>query len=477
MREYELIIDEALKKGLSPGREIPSGTDYLWVAKGFRVGRFELEGYVVCNDDPLTGLVDMLYSWPFPQFIQGERYNFLVIRDSVVNNEDKIYVVTDDYTVTHIFDCDELTFGESQLMEVADFGEYAIMTNRAVMIYWSVPLTDWHEIRSSATIPMMGTMCNFKGQIVGGNVRGVWNVVTGVYDAWHDCNETFYIWSKIGSADFTPDQGNLAGYRRDPYGGEVYHTRRLGDVVIGYSNKGITKLTPVSDPAPTFKFDELEGVGLINKGAVDGDLNRQVYVGADLILREITREGIKELGYFQYMHSIEGGEDIIVKYDKRLKDFYIGNSKETYLLSPHGLTEVPQHPSAIWSIPPWDEDESVMLPTTVDDEYYMIGTGILDMGYRGQKTIFSIETDALLILEPEVAAWWMESFVTMGETKWVPINKQGIAALICSGSDLAVAIRFTTVASTMRLNYIKVRYKMTDLRGIRGVYAPPLRGQ
>ena len=31
--------------------------------------------------------------------------------------------------------------------------------------------------------------------------------------------------------------------------------------------------------------------------------------------------------------------------------------------------------------------------------------------------------------------------------------------------------------STIGIDYIKVRYKMTDLRGIRGVYAPPLRGQ
>ncbi len=477
MREYELIIDEALKFGLGSGREIPTGNEELWVAKGFRVGKTELEGYVECNNDNLAGRVDLLYSWPFPQFIQGERYNFLIVRDSVVNHEDKVYVVDDGYTTTHIFDCDVATFGTGTLMEVADFGNYALMTNGSIMIYWDTGINDWHEVRSTVDIPMMRTVCNFKGQIVGGNVVGVWNVVTGVYDDWLDCDETFYCWSKIGEAVFTPDRGNVSGYRRDPYGGEVLHVKRLRDGVIGYSSKGIVLMTPANEPATTFAFTELSDVGLINQGAMDGNLDRHVFVGADLIVREITKEGIKDLGYYRYMNSVEGGEDIIVKYDKRMKDFYIGNSEETYLLSPYGLTEVPQHPSAIWSISPWDDDESNMLPNTVDDYEPTIASGILDMGYRGQKTIFSIETDALLTLEPEVAVWWMESFLVGGDTGYVPINDQGIAAIICAGSDLAVSIKFKVIASTIRLNYIKVRYKMTDLRGIRGVYAPPIRGQ
>ena len=77
MREYELIIDEALRKGLTPERNIPKDTEWLWQALGFRIGRGGLEGYENSTDNPLSGVVTMLYSWPFPQFIQGERYKFL----------------------------------------------------------------------------------------------------------------------------------------------------------------------------------------------------------------------------------------------------------------------------------------------------------------------------------------------------------------------------------------------------------------
>ena len=262
MREYELTIDEALKKGLCPEVSLPKNKDWLMECLGFRIGKESLEGYKICNNDPLAGLVDIDYSWPFPQFIQGERYNFLISRDALVDHEDSVYLIGDDYTVTHIFDIDELTFGVGTLMEVADFGEYAFMTNGVIMIYWDVTLAVWHEIIASATIPMMRTICNFKGQAVGGNI----------VSAWHDCDETYYVWSKIGNMDFTPDRQNEAGYRRCPFGGEVYHVRRLKDSVIGYSSKGVIQLDPVIAPVATFETKELHDVGLINRGAIDGNL-------------------------------------------------------------------------------------------------------------------------------------------------------------------------------------------------------------
>ena len=466
MREYELIIDEALKKGLTPERNLPKNEEWLWQAIGFRIGRGGLEGYRNSTDNPLSGVVDMLYSWPFPQWITGERYNFLIIRDSVVNYEDKVYVITDGYVATHIFDCDVLTFGLGTLMEVADFGEYAFMTNGVIMIYWDVGLADWHEIVASTTIPMMRTVCNFKGQMVGG----------GVLSAWHDCDETFYCWSKIGSADFTPDDNNEAGYRRDPYGGKVYHVRRLDDKVIGYSSKGITRLNPAIEPVPSFGFDELSNVGLINQGAMDGDLDRHVYVGTDLVVREVTREGIKELGYYLYMDDLNPTKDIIVKYDRIKKDFYIGNDEQTYLLSPYGLTQVPQHPSAVWTISEWD-DELVMLPNTLDDPCVpMLSTGTVDMGYRGMKTVFSVEADVSFTIGPEAAVGWLNTLDAWGWGNYVPLNDEGIAVNIVSSTNFIILLRFEYVATSICLTYIKLQYKMTDTRGLRGAYVMPQRG-
>ena len=461
MREYELIIDEPLKAGLSPFNLAPFNTQVLKECLGWRLGKAGLWKYEL-KENPFDAAVDVTPSWPFPQVITGERYNFLIVRDSVVNNEDRVYSFSDDHgTVNFIFAVDELTFGQGTLMEVADFGEYAFMTNGVIMIYWDTTIVDWHEIVASATIPMMRTVCNFKGQMVGGNV----------VSAWHDCDETFYCWSKIGSADFTPEEDNEAGYRRCPYGGEVYHVRRLGDNVIGYSSKGITALSPVGSPAATFGFTELSDVGLINQGAMNGNLDVQVYVGEDNIVRRITKQGVEELGYEEYIDELNG--TIIVQFDKKYKDFYIGDSDKTFLLTPQGMTEIPQHPSAVWR----RDNETYILPPTSDDYYQTIMTYPTDLGYAGQKTIMEIETDLFLGYYPEVAVSYYLNPTSYSTTPYVPLNNQNIATIIASGNAFAIHLRCDPTYDNSRVGYIKVRYKMTDLRGIRGVYAPGLRGQ
>jgi len=460
VREFELIIDQSLKNGLTPEENLHIRTPYLLGCNGFRCGKSGLEGHKRLHN-PLPVTVDMYYNWPFPQFIIGEFYNILVVRDSLTSN-DYVYTVSDDHaTVTLITTIDGSIFGVGTLMEAADFGEYIFMVNGVVMVYRDTVFLNWTTLAASATIPMMKTVCNFKGQAVGGNITS----------AWYDCDETFYVWSKIGSIDFTPAQGMEAGYRRCPYGGEVQNVRRLGDLVVGYSSKGITFLMPINEPT-TFGFKEMSDIGIINQGAVAGSNTQHVYVGEDYILRSVTAEGIKELGYKYFMEDLSG-EDIIVSYDPSNKDFYIGNSTKTFLLSPYGLTEVKQHPSTVWR----RDQESYMLPDNVDDHDAVIQSEVRDMEYRGRKTVFTIETDAFLCFESEAKVYWADSIAAWGETDYTPINDMGIASVIASGNIFSFGLKFTPVLEAFLISYIKVRFKMTDLRGIRGVYAPPPRGQ
>ena len=464
MREYELIIDDALKVGLSPYDINSFNIPVLNECLGFRIGKGQLELFET-KDNPLPVTIDMFYDWPFPQYIVGDSYNILVVRDTV-NQEDDVYAISDDHnTVTAVFSVDELTFGKGGLMEVADFGEYCFMVNGVCMIYWNVTTTSWVATLATATIPLMSTICNFKGQAIGGGIKSV----------WHDCDETFYVWSKIGEMDFTPDRKNTAGYRRCPFGGEVFNVRRLINKVVGYSSKGVTLMTPIDDPTTTFGFSEESDVGLINKGAIASspDFSRHVYVGNDLRVREFTKDGIKELGYKHLMEFLGTDEDIIVNYDPLNKDFYIGNSTQTFLLSPQGMSEVPQHPSAIWQ----KNRETYFLPDAVDDYEALIVPEAFDFEYRGQKTIFSVESDILVVDSPEVAIDYYLNLTTIGTTDYVPMNDEGVAAIIASGTAFRVRLKFEPTYSNTRIGYIKVRYKMTDLRGLRGVYAPPLRGQ
>jgi len=459
VREYEWNIDKALMRGLAP-ELLPVNAEFLYECIGFRCGKARLEPHVLL-DDPIPATVDKYYDWPFPQFFVGDAFNILVIRDTT-NQQDSVYNVSADHlTVTHIFDVDELTFGKGTMMEYADFGEYAIMVNGVIMIAWNPALSAWVPSLATATIPLMRTICNFKGQAVGGNVVG----------AWYDCDETFYIWSKIGSMDFILDEGNEAGYRRCPYGGIVRNVRRLGDSVIGYSSKGVTVLHTTPEPS-TLGFKGICDIGIINQGAVNGSLARHIFVGEDYRIREVTPEGVKDLGYQSYMETL-AGEDIIVSYDPSKKDFYIGNSTKTFLLSPYGLTEVLQHPSAVWR----SNNETCMIPDTVAITKPLITSEPIDMGYAGQKTISVIESDVSVVDGPEAGVGYTHDNSIWGAASYKPMNNQGIVAVTASGNAFLVSLRFSNIYNNTRISYIKARYKMTDLRGIRGVYAPPLRGQ
>ena len=450
MREFELIIDEAFRNGLSPLRVTPTNSQLLYECLGYRLGKAGLEQYEV-KYNFLPPAIDMHYSWPFPQFISGERYNFLIVRDSL---HDNVYTVSDDMdSVSLIASVDN----SGTLMEVADFGKYAIMVNGVAIIYWDELSGSWLTATSLSTVPMLRTICSFKGQAIGGNV---------VSD-WYDCDETFYVWSRIGSIDFTLDKSNISGYRRCPFGGTVHNVRRLGNVVVGYSSKGLVVIEPVQSPSVTFGFVEVSNVGIINQGAVNGNYDHHVYVGEDYILREVTNGGVKDIGYERYIEQLTNG-DIIVSYDKKLNDFYISDGTKTFLLSPSGLTEIPQHPSAVWRL----NNSTCMLPDTEDSYEPIVTTFPFDMSYRGQKTVCSIESDVFPVSSTDIAIDYCNDSVNYYITDYKPINNQGTCSITVSGNSFRFKIR-----GGLGISYIKARYKMTDLRSIKGVYAPPPRGQ
>jgi archaellum component FlaG (FlaF/FlaG flagellin family) len=120
-----------------------------------------------------------------------------------------------------------------------------------------------------------------------------------------------------------------------------------------------------------------------------------------------------------------------------------------------------------------------MIPETVDSDLPVIVTEPFDMLYAGQKTLSSIETDAAVVSDPEAGA-----DCTFDNNSWTlanykDINNQGIATVSVAGNSFRACIRFGAIYNNTRISYLKVRFKMTDLRGIRGVYAPPtsFRGQ
>jgi hypothetical protein len=118
-----------------------------------------------------------------------------------------------------------------------------------------------------------------------------------------------------------------------------------------------------------------------------------------------------------------------------------------------------------------------MIPDAEDVVDSEICSEVFDMGYRGQKTISTMETDAYLTGDITAAVDYAFDINTFGTSPYFPINNVGIASINVAGNMFRFRLRFDENYSGFRLSYIRARYKMTDLRGVRGVYAPPLRGQ
>ena len=637
MREFYTTIDEALTKGLRPEKRMPRGSPYLHECRSLRIGKNALEAIPFLRDRVSFQVTDHLghffhYDWPFPQFLKQENWKILVVRDTV-NARDMVYSFDDTYQITEVFAIDEVIYGKGSLMEMADFGEYVFLTNGVIMLWWDPTVAAWNNATTMTNIPVMRTVCNFKGQMIGGCVSG-----------WYGCDETFIVWSDIGSVNFTPSTRNQAGFRRDPFGGEVYHVRRLGDDVIVYSSAGITRMFPVSSPAATFGFEELHDVGLLNRGAMNGDKNQHLFVDGDYVAWRVTAKGLEELGYAEYIAGLDAeygagfDQPTIVSYNPYKKDFYISDSEKSLLLSPYGMTSFPSPVNTVWNciesynkpvelvtdgglelwtgddpdhwrktengagssitdettivfegshsakcttgvigggialegdvvygsgsqymvtmrlygnglygvrildeptvaggldgivIPPaeWTEyrflftanansdvirilraydtegnwsfyvdSVSVKRHVIIDTEYIgscglpeppdeanypLVVSDVIDMGYRAQKTIFSIEVGGSLLPNVEVAVdYRMHPLVDFTRTDFVPLNYEGVASLIVSGTEFRIVVRCDWFIGahdfTSSLDYITARWKMTDLRGLRGVYAAPPRGQ
>jgi hypothetical protein len=236
----------------------------------------------------------------------------------------------------------------------------------------------------------------------------------------------------------------------------------------------------VQQPAATFGFKELYDKGPINRGAVASSLDHKVHVFVDeeLNVCRVTSNGVEVLGYHIFMEELDNeGEDIIVLYDPGDKDFYIGNSTKTYLLSPYGLTEIQQHPSAVWRAEP-GQQKTYVSPDTIDEDYEpLIQTSAFDMNYRGHKTIFTLECSAMISQGMQGSVGWANDLFTWAYTDWVEANDAGVVPIIINGADFVMRIKFSNVYEMTRVSFIKARYKMTDMRSLRGVYAPPPRGQ
>lgn len=453
MREFETIIDY-ISKGLRPRGRSSRNVEGLTECYNLRCGSRGLEFYQPLTD-PLSN-INLKPSWPFPQLLNSNKYRFLIIRDSAAG-EDLIYEVASDWSLTLILAVDVVTFGTGFRWSVADFDEYVLLTNGVVMVYRDTVADAFIPTLTLTNTPRCNTVCDFKGQLIGGAVRS----------SWYDGDTSSIIWSDIGSISCTPDEKNEAGFRRHPYEGEVYQVMRLGDNVIVYGSRGVMAMRPAQQ---TFQFVELYDKGIYSRYAAGGDKHQQVFVDEKgFVFRLDQNLKLEKLGYEEFTQQMG---DIVISYDDEELDFYLSDGVRSYLLSEQGLSEIGESPSSILC-----EDGLLGLFVDLEDDDVRLTTDLIDMGYRGQKTSEVVEvgvfTDGLVKVGID---WRIDKKDSLSRTDLVEVNNQGVVAIRVVGTEFRVHLECSNFDG-FDLDYLKLRYKMTDMRSIRGVYAPPPRGQ
>ena len=240
-----------------------------------------------------------------------------------------------------------------------------------------------------------------------------------------------------------------------------------------YGYNGVSALKPVIEPAPTFAHILLHDVGIYNKGAVAGNDREHCFVGSDGYVYKLDSSlKVARLGYKEFITQLTNGT-IVVLYDSSEGDFYFSDGVKSFVLTPKGMAEIYQRLSTL------ERYNGVKYGVSDDDSdtSFIAVTDRMDFGLKGRKSVETIEVSCQGSGTFYAAVDWRngpgDSFQ---RTSWVQLNDQGVATIKCSAAEFRFCVKCSSYEDVF-VSSMKVRFKMEDLRSIRGIYAPPPRGQ
>jgi len=480
MREFNFPFQEGLVKGLRAYPNNPYNEQALIDLYNARVGSIGPEGYhnIVNLGSSFT------IAWPFPQVFLGSKYCFIAERTKIHNigfdsisaslnieNSDSVLDELGEAILDEL--SEEITWSGFESLinlptggfwDYADFGAFVILSNGSTIAFIDHATDPANPaigtMASSSVFPRCRTYCNFKGQIIGGNVQS----------SWHDCDESSVIWSKIGSADFTPSVSMEAGYKvMSEFTGVVHKVKRFAKGFVIYGANGIVYAEAMDWNLSMYKglpfgFYEISNVGIPSIKAVSGDDKEHVFVdNLSRIWRWVGQEPPKELGYVEYMEQMDL-VDIVVSFDPGKRDYYIADGNKGFLLSPFGLSEIHQLPTSLLHY----GGKLYGIAESNNDEGFVLETDVIDFKNRGHKTLVTVELGAENSQPFKLSVGWKSN--NTGTFAYSPIklvNPNGVAYPRVTADDFRIKVTSTS-SSGLKFSYMNIRGNMTDIRSVRG---------
>ncbi len=465
MREFEYIFDQGLMRGLRKEPRNRSKEQTLVKAHNVKADKYGLEAY-----EPLP----FRTAWKtharsidshYPKIFNGSLYSYLITKADKV---DHIYIAEinpNTFALTNMYKVP--MSGDRTFNSFADFGKFHVLSGDigTLIINRETGRNMFYD-NSNLPIPIVLSWCAFRGQLVGGNVKGNWNYLTTKHVMWSDIGAM-----NVVCTDCKGEVGNMY----IPTSGDIVKVLPLREHVIVYSTTDVFALTPVITPAPTFKLTKIGSIGIKTGTEVDGDEHTHLIVSADGTAYTLSNDlQLNELGYREFLSPAADSAPVNVIYDKYNNEWRISCNNISYLLTSFGLTTTYQYVTGVYFGP---HSSIGAAGWQTPERNAMIITDDTDFGYRGIKTIHGMEIDsgpANKVLGDIQTKYSRK--VEFVNNKLINFNDVGQIGKVYSGTNFRIVILFAWYKD-FNLDYIKLRYKMSDMRGIRGVYAPPPRGQ
>ena len=503
MREFETRLVESFNNGLSPSPRLGVNTPYLSVCQNMKP---TVEG-LVSHDAVQQAVSDLAINFPFPQLFKGQ--SVILLADAT-----KLYTVNEtSWLKSQLTISGSITSGGA--WHFVDLFDYWILFNGSSVVYKSnkYMLDGSEPIIVALDSPTIQTGCYLNGRVIlGGFGDDFWSDPKWqhIIEEWQESltsgvsitpemRQNFVLWSSIGGGDalwfldpedavkginfgdastasgpkiFESLRRNEMGFMPMPWQGTVRLTKPLGDAVVVYGDDGISAIVQVLEPTPTFGLKHIANFGIAGRGAVSGSASEHIFVDKSGYVWRMGLDFVpKRLDYHSHIQNLTA-EDIVMSYDPGPDEHYISDGGSlTYVLTPKGLGSVEQYVTSIIL----SNGSLLGVMRNSGTGAVTVTTEPIDFGIRGLKTLAAVEIgiesdeDATVNVQILVRYNKDQSFTTIPS---VPANKEGTAYVNVTGLEFKIAVTVSTYDSTLpKITYMNLRWKLSDKRMIRGIYA------
>ena len=272
-------------------------------------------------------------------------------------------------------------------------------------------------------------------------------------------------WARPGTIDFELNKSNMAGGTSLGNNSEVMRILAMQSGVMVYTNRSVHKFFPISEPVVGFGRQDFEGIpGIMWRDAVAGTKLEQLLLDTTGNLW-LIHEGQqpKKLGY-QHVFKHWNSTRTFITFNAEIQGYDITNGETAYRLTEFGLS---QHEQAITSQFNW-VGQQIGTFDSVENGGFLIVTNTFDFGVRAIKTITGLEIGGQFT-EPVFASvdWKYHNMRSFRTSPWVRVNPDGFCRIRVAGEEFRIKLQSSSNVD-VELDYLNVKYQLSDKRNIRG---------